>query len=142
MAIFEAALSKINAVDTASGKRKKQGDIITVRPQGWSWTDREKLHYTIALIQSNTLTADDIRVRVKNWRNPVNEKNRFKIQFNDIKVLFPAWDKDQASDEESSYQWLLDNAQVIDIDNDTAVFDIELDDYINLNSIAVRPAEE
>jgi len=61
MAKFELLIAANDEADLATGhKRKKEGDIVAVRPHPWNWGRKEIDNYLVVIIESN-MTIRELR---------------------------------------------------------------------------------
>lgn len=98
MAIFSLAIAIKDEADLASGhKRKKQGDIIAVCPDGWQWGTEEVKRYLIVRVDFGstiTLLKDAKKLAVPRFSDgslwdttgnkTVTEKRRYSIPMSDL----------------------------------------------------------
>ena len=120
----------IACVDEPEAHRKKEGDIVAVRPYPWSWGAKEVDQYFLVIIETdedlNTMRGiyempfyeggldceppDDINVNPKKLA-----KNRFQIPLDIIKNgWMPSLDLVKVRDKKKIYQPLKDADIVID----------------------------
>lgn len=66
-------------------KRKKQGDIIAVKPAGWQWGDKEVKEYLIVEVDLS-MTQEEAEVSLIQ-QGDKGEKRRFQIPFSKLPVL-------------------------------------------------------
>lgn len=77
---YSIAIAIRDEQDLASGhKRKKQGDIIAVKPAGHQWGDKEVKEYLILEVDMPTTNAETLIAQGDN-----GEKRKFKIPFSKL----------------------------------------------------------
>jgi len=122
----------ILANDTPEAWRKKEGDIVAVRPGDWQWGRKERQQYLIVLIDFEDIFENQADIRKfevplfetgEVWYPSDDEEqpkkiaaNRYQIKFNKIdseaKKQGITIDWDKVKDESIDYQPLLDNGIV------------------------------
>jgi len=108
---YELAIAVADEQDTSpndqypnGAKRKKQGDIISVRPHPWNWGRKEIDQYLIVIINSD-IDYEELRVELEtNRTNPEDIKNKYKIDFTELKKLLPELDMEKVEDKNKIYQ--------------------------------------
>jgi hypothetical protein len=132
----------IAVIDEAEGNRKKEGDIIAVRPHPWHWGRKEIDGWLIVIVESiktleemRTLGAQPIYRDTKdgklmsaqevltiarpNGSRPVEEfevitKNRYQVSFADVVANCPSLDLAKVRDERKIYQPFKRASQLIE----------------------------
>jgi len=116
-------------------KRKKQGEIICVRPYPWNWGRREIDEYFIVLVESAKTYEEISIVREGIWRHPENkkliseaeandlaetgevpdyvDKNRFKIDISMLTIEIAGFDQQKMENKNYIYQPMKSKSQLV-----------------------------
>lgn len=139
MAKFEFAIAICDEVES---HRKKEGDIIAVKPYPWQWGKKELDQYLIVVMEGLTeeeahklciphfITGTDCYPPDDSERPKNLAKRRFKIPLDTIKDgWLPSMDLEKVRDKTDKYQPLKDEV-VIDLKESVAIcFDKHKDSF-------------
>ena len=138
MPLFEFAIA---CRDEPEAHRKKEGDIIAVRPYPWEWGKKEEKNYLIVLMDG-LVKEEAQKLTIPQWNLGLDwypsdgveseilglvtiAKRRFKLPFD---IISDGWHKnldiDKIRDRRSNYQPLKDQEIIIDtLEHVSIVFD-------------------
>jgi hypothetical protein len=155
---YEFLLAANDEADLASGhKRKKQGDIIAVRPHPWKWGSKEVDNYLIVIAESS-IDLETLKTKIQD-RSQAGDKCRCRISLADVKTKMASLDIKKVEDRELIYQpfktkeSIIENKQVdakkVDTtcteskENEEFSFDMDANSLIYDKDVAtkVRPSE-
>ncbi len=73
---YELAICVVNELDDAGGVRKKEGDLVAVRPHPWNWGAKEIDQYLIVIIETvKSFKKLDSLIRQSVYRDLVTAGN-------------------------------------------------------------------
>ena len=120
--IMEVAIALENAADLPTGERKKEGDIITVRPTGTGIGTKEAKIYLWLRLEglADRAAFDDLGSPLFEPDEATGlkyDKRRYCIPMERILIVEPTFDVDRARDEADLYQPFM----VVDVEDFTYV---------------------
>lgn len=111
MAKYEFLLAIKDEQDLALVKRKKEGDIVAVRPYPWNWGSSEINEYLV-VIMTSPLSITKLR-NLYETVGAGGKKNRFSIKLNKIKSKYVKFDITKAQDRTYIYQPFKKRSQLL-----------------------------
>jgi len=113
MAEYELCIAVADETDLANGhKRKKEGDIITIRPKGFPWGRKEIDSHLIVPFESNK--DWDTLKREIDLKGANGEKRKFKVILNDLKTnYYPTLDLVKVRNKKLIYQPFLKASELV-----------------------------
>ena len=141
MAKWEFAIAIRDEADLPSGhKRKKEGDIIAVKPYPWSWGKKEVTEYLIVILDNLTEEEahalcqphyeDAVLQKDVDMETPpkIIGKRRYNIPLDTLKIYEPLLDKEKVRDPKQNYQPFKVKALAIDPKESVVYADKEVSD--------------